>query len=39
MATEAFFTRGEDLFEESPDLYAVLQHFYGQDPARWHLRR
>jgi Mlc titration factor MtfA (ptsG expression regulator) len=39
VATEAFFTRGGDLFEESPDLYAVLRDFYGQDPAGWDVTR
>jgi Mlc titration factor MtfA (ptsG expression regulator) len=39
VATEAFFTRGGDLFERSPDLYAVLRDFYGQDPARWDVTR
>jgi Mlc titration factor MtfA (ptsG expression regulator) len=39
VATEAFFTRGGDLLDEGPDLYAVLRDFYGQDPARWGVPR
>lgn len=33
VATEAFFTRSVELAEQIPDLYSVLGHFYGQDPA------
>ena len=33
VATEAFFDRGADLRDHKPDLYAVLQRFYRQDPA------
>lgn len=33
VATEVFFTRPVDLAETKPDLYAVLETFYRQDPA------
>ena len=33
VATETFFTRGAQLAVTAPDLYEVLQRFYGQDPA------
>jgi MtfA peptidase len=35
VCTEVFFTRGAELLEQSPDLYAVFGRYYGQDPARW----
>ncbi|MFN0198467.1 MAG: zinc-dependent peptidase [Planctomycetaceae bacterium] len=34
VATESFFEQPDELEEERPDLYAVLQAFYRQDPAR-----
>jgi Mlc titration factor MtfA (ptsG expression regulator) len=33
VASEAFFERAAQLREESPELYAILQEFYRQDPA------
>lgn len=33
VATEAFFTRPDELRERLPDLYAELRTFYRQDPA------
>jgi hypothetical protein len=33
VASEAFFERPAPLREESPELYAILQEFYRQDPA------
>lgn len=33
VATEVFFTRGEVLAVEKPELYEILQGFYRQDPA------
>lgn len=33
VASEAFFERAMQLREESPELYAILQEFYRQDPA------
>jgi len=34
VATECFFERGAALAARHPSLYAELQRFYGQDPAR-----
>src|SRR5213593_492562 len=34
VATEAFFEKPVRLEREHPELYAQLQQFYGQDPAR-----
>jgi len=34
VATEAFFTRPQDLADHHPTLYAALRAHYGQDPAR-----
>lgn len=37
VATEAFFDAPVQLRHEHPDLYEVLEGYYGQDPAaRWH---
>ena len=33
VVTEVFFTRGVELAEDRPDLYALLRSFYRQDPA------
>ena len=33
VASEAFFERATQLRDESPELYAILQEFYRQDPA------
>ncbi|MDG2051606.1 MAG: zinc-dependent peptidase [Myxococcota bacterium] len=33
VATEFFFDQSRQMKKQEPDLYAVLQDFYGQDPA------
>jgi Mlc titration factor MtfA (ptsG expression regulator) len=33
VATESFFERPERMFENAPDLYALLKRYYGFDPA------
>ncbi len=35
VATETFFEQGRALQRQEPELYDVLQAYYGQDPARW----
>jgi Mlc titration factor MtfA (ptsG expression regulator) len=35
VATEDFYERAADLRAEHPRLHALLQEFYGVDPARW----
>ena len=35
VATECFFERPHAMQQEHGELYAVLQDFYRQDPARW----
>jgi MtfA peptidase len=35
VATEDFYERAVDLRAEHPRLHALLQEFYGVDPARW----
>ena len=35
VATEAFFERSGRLHSTMPDLYRMLQSFYGVDPAAW----
>ena len=35
VCSEVFFTRGDELCEQSPDLYAAFRDYYGQDPAHW----
>lgn len=35
VATECFFERPDDMLRRHPNLYAELQTFYQQDPARW----
>lgn len=38
VATEAFFERPRQMKRKLPDLYAVMQAFYQQDPAGWPVR-
>jgi Mlc titration factor MtfA (ptsG expression regulator) len=33
VASEAFFERASDVYEEAPELYAILRQYYRQDPA------
>ncbi|MAE62555.1 MAG: hypothetical protein CMJ49_14505 [Planctomycetaceae bacterium] len=35
VATEAFFEKSRQLQRKHPDLYTVLQDYFGQDPASW----
>ena len=35
VATEDYFERPRELGQEHPRLYALLQEFYGLDPAAW----
>jgi Mlc titration factor MtfA (ptsG expression regulator) len=35
VATESFFDDPSSLYRREPDLYAVLQRYYGQDPRLW----
>ena len=39
VATEFFFDQARQMKKQEPDLYAVLQDFYGQDPAARTARR
>lgn len=38
VATEAFFEKPRQMKRKLPDLYAVMQAFYHQDPAGWPVR-
>lgn len=35
VATEAFFERAGELFEEHPDLYEEMKSYFGTDPRQW----
>jgi MtfA peptidase len=39
VATETFFERAEHMQQHHAELYGVLRHYYGLDPAGWSGRR
>ena len=34
-ATESFFERSKELHQHNPEIYELLQDYYGLDPVRW----